>query len=762
MEKNLSPKVVTPRIEDFVKNSGGGSGPKRFGEFDKELQDKITGLIRGLSDYYSDYFEESAGIPAVAKLIVKEEAIAKSHKPNELCKELPIIGSGDLAESFIKITPDSLDTTIHKINEKAPSKTFQANMTTVESIEPYYPHEKISEELAKICDSGDFANVFDRIKVTVFNLRSESENSLLESYVRERLETVVGKDSVEIIEYLSDMRFFRVNASDAAVVNEISQINGIRNIDFFQQYSSLIEQMNRSLTNLIGTEESVSVDTVIGIIDGGISKNNDYIEPCVIERIEFVAVPYINPLHGTFIASTIQYGNVLNGIDAKEKRNFQFLDVAAMPNGDSSFGPTDSIGEIELVEITKDVLAQYSGRVKVWNFSLGLRVPITGDSISDLGAFLDRMQGMYDVQFFVAVGNMDGNDCPLRTRENKDMLGGADRIISPADSVRSISVGSIALNDSDDSYARAGEPSPFSRRGPGANYVVKPDLVDYGGNCGPGDQTGLQMIGLDNYGEATVGIGTSYATPRVVQKYASIFDELETSDILLSKALLIHSARMNSREWYENEGSRENYDFYGFGMPAVDASSVLDCQGNEMTLIFKSTVFTGQHLDLYDFPYPRSLIKNGKCRGEIAMTLVYDPPLDQGYGQEYCRTDLDASFGVYGYKPDGRLGYSSKVPLEKAWADRYEKKRVENGLKWNPVKSYYRKIPQGINIMEGWRLTVEMTARNGVPQVEQGFVLILTIRGESDTVYLEMTEELEVRNYLTQDLRVRHRVQARN
>lgn len=51
-------------------------------------------------------------------------------------------------------------------------------------------------------------------------------------------------------------------------------------------------------------------------------------------------------------------------------------------------------------------------------------------------------------------------------------MGERDRIISLADSVRAITVGSIALYETVDSIVKTNEPSPFSRRGPGANYIV--------------------------------------------------------------------------------------------------------------------------------------------------------------------------------------------------------------------------------------------------------------------------------------------------
>ncbi len=94
-----------------------------------------------------------------------------------------------------------------------------------------------------------------------------------------------------------------------------------------------------------------------------------------------------------------------------------------------------------------------------------------------------------------------------------------DRIISPAESVRAITVGSIAHRETTSSLVKINNPSPFSRKGPGANFIVKPDVVDYGGNISliEGIEN-LGIISFDEDGKLVEGIGTSYSTPRVTKK----------------------------------------------------------------------------------------------------------------------------------------------------------------------------------------------------------------------------------------------------
>ena len=245
-----------------------------------------------------------------------------------------------------------------------------------------------------------------------------------------------------------------------------------------------------------------------------------------------------------------------------------------------------------------------------------------------------------------------------------------------------------------------------------------------------------------------------------MQKYASVYDDMKDKDSLLAKALLIHSARMNSRDLYEK--NQDFYKYYGFGMPSTNASDILQCSDSEVTLVFRQKITQGFHLEMFDFPYPKSLIYNGKCHGEIGMTLVYDPILDEKYGSEYCRINIDVSFGTYKRDESGKIKYHGCVPLETTWDEKYEKVRIENGFKWNPIKSYYRKISdRGINEEDGWKLRVDMTPRSGVVP-PQDFVLIVTIKDpHNHDIYSELVNGLRNKRYILKNLETRYQIRQR-
>ncbi len=755
-ENNLPIKLVLQKTTDIMKNTGGGE-TKFFGDVTPQLKNEIIDKFESLLCFYEDVFLEGENIPAIGKITVKPEAIAKSHKPSDLCRNCPIIGSEDLNEIYIKVSKKAVQETIALV-KNPPSQKFKANMTAISDIQPIRPEEKISSMLQSVAKEN-FDSIKKEIKIKLFDFDDDFDNAQIWNYVRRKLRQFHLDNNYKIISYGEHIKFMKMEVNSYEDIITLASINGVKTVSFFQEYSLPRNDFSMTELQTLLDSEYRDSDTSIGIIDGGISDDNAFLKPFIIAREEYVNKAYQNPKHATFIASTIQYGNMLNNITVATSYRFKFVDIVAIPNSDKDYGLTDSISEDDLMEIIEEVMEKYSGSTKIWNMSLGIENKPCDGTMSDLGVFLDYIQDKYHVQIFVSSGNI--NVLPLRNWPPQSGIGEHDRLISPADSVRAVTVGSVALFDSDNSIVKSNEPSPFSRRGPGANYVVKPDIVDYGGNLSTSYIiNGLGVKGMDPYGNIIEGNGTSYSNPRSLQKYASIYDEMVDPDLLLAKAMLIHSARMKSRELLDERP--DNIKYYGFGIPSENIQDILQCSEDNVTLVFKQKISQGSHLEMYDFPYPKSLIKNNKYIGEIGMTLAYLPPLDPKYGQEYCRTNIDVSFGTYSYLQNGKIDYKGQVPLEAKWDEKFEAARVENGFKWSPIKSYYRKLRKGIKIGDGWKLRIDLTARNGMYVPSQEFVLIITIRDSNgNDIYSEIVNGLRERGYITNNIETKYQVRQR-
>lgn len=707
-KKPLPIQVVLPRKEDIKKVIGMGS-KIMMGEFTDELRKNTATQFTKLLEYYDNNFTEYPNVPCVGKVIMKEKAIAKSHKPTRLLSEnnCPIIGTGKIDELYIKVTKKGAT---HAIQEILNSETedLKVNITKIDRIEPYTENDMLPTNIESFYK--EILETQKPIKIKLFDYGNEIENLYCAMEFKKLIGTLGLNENIKELHYTNNLKIYKLFCNDIKKIREIFKFSGIKNISFFPSYSSVqanAENLNKiDLTNLPEPEKGKEYP-IIGIIDSGIKKGHKYLEKWVYAREVFVSPEYQNNNHGTFVAGVLEYGHVLNHFENRETM-FKIVDVVALPNSDHKYGLTENIDEDMFIDIVKKVIDKYKDEVKIWNISMTFDDICSENSISDIAVDIDEILDEYkdyNIDIIMAAGNYE--DPPFRNWPPSGSL--MDSIVVPADSIRSIIVGSIA-HIKGCGCVDKNQPSPFSRKGPGPSFAVKPDLVDYGGNCScVGDFGDCGIISFDENENLVPNIGTSFSTPRVSGLYGHLRNGLasgHSSD--LAKALLIHSAKNPTG----NAPISHLQSYYlGFGKANGNIDEVLYCDKSNITLIFDSEIYAGTFIDMQNFPYPASLYKNGKWHGEIKMTLVYRPPLDSRFGQEYCGTNIETSLGTIKLNPKkGKYEFKGQVPLEAKWDEKYERERIENGFKWCPIKSYTKNISKGIQ-GESWKLHIECHTR---------------------------------------------------
>ena len=168
-------------------------------------------------------------------------------------------------------------------------------------------------------------------------------------------------------------------------------------------------------------------------------------------------------------------------------------------------------------------MRQHANAYKVWNLSLGTDERLLARQFSALAEELDNLQEKYQVSFVISAGNYDTPpllDFPRTGRQLK-----AGRITTPADSVLGITVGAVSHVDYKTKGPKEHHPSAFSRHGAGPNYVIKPDLVHYGGSCST-DLAHIAGIRSVNGTGSAENLGTSFATPLVARTLAQIYHQV--------------------------------------------------------------------------------------------------------------------------------------------------------------------------------------------------------------------------------------------
>lgn len=746
-------KLVHPEETNFRTPNYSGGGPQKiFGDFEEEDRNELNQQVDQVRQHFLSVFKRTPNLPCVARFKLKEKALAKSHRPRELFEKSAcrVIGTDNFGELLVTVNSDVLDRLSGQIQRLKTNRGI-ANLSTIARIDPY----RITDQMGELGLQDLVAQIRSGTNLLRFRLFRHGDAKLDELLLNEFYEVVqdLGSDNLSRIRYSDTLDIYRLKGVDEEMFLMLSQFVGTREISAFPTYCvhpASVRNIHPLTNQEFPPPRPNREYPVIGIVDSGIDASNEFLEPWVVDR-EIYVVGENDCAHGTFVGALAVHARRLNGDVADfTDQSSKLLDVVAIPE-------SGEITEDALLSILEDVVLRHP-EVKVWNLSLSQDNPCSGQAFSRIGIALDAIQDQHAVTFVIASGNLTSS--PLRGWPST-VSGEKDRIAPPADSVRCISVGSITHCANENSLVGEGEPSPFSRRGPGPVYLPIPELTHVGGNCDESgdlfDGIGVLSVGL---GEMLVeNIGTSFATPQVATELANIEAMLEGAlSRNLQRALLIHSAVCRSQD---RSALERNY--YGFGVPG-DMVNLLSGDPWSISLVFQANITPGIEYEHSPFPFPQCLRKpDGRLFGEILMTLVYDPPLDSEYASEYCRSNVDVSLGTYTQNDKGKWIHTKQIPLDPPKTSHwYEQEQIEHGYKWSPVKVYRRHIVRGV-LGEDWRLKVTTNYRSEfTTDKSQGFVLVMTIRDpeHQQPVYDQTIARMRELNWRTQDLQIRGRTQT--
>ncbi|WP_197205613.1 S8 family peptidase [Cytobacillus firmus] len=464
-------------------------------------------------------------------------------------------------------------------------------------------------------------------------------------------------------------------------------------------------------------------------------------------------------------------------------KGVKVLDACVFPDTDK-----EGISEDELIRNIQEAIKTHYKEVKVWNLSISITTPVDETSFSDFAVALDDMQDKYNVLICKSAGNCS----------NFTIGHPKGKIHQGADSIRSIVVGSIAHKKSNTDFADVDNPSPFTRIGRGPSYIIKPEVVHYGGNAGLNEQnqlvtTGGNSFGLD--GSLLQSVGTSYSTPRIAALAAGLYQEMdEEFDPLLLKTLMVHSASYSE---LLNIPNVERVNQVGFGKPQ-SVRNILYNSPHEATLILKDEISKGEYIDIMDFPMPDCLAEGDYYSGQIIVTLVYNPILDSSQRAEYSQSNIDIKMGTYDIKKDrdttrrnilnpvGRDG-SKNLLLESAYSKTKMKNNqddfalkerllIQYGDKYYPVKKYAVDLSEMTEanqlkyttkdkkwylFLKGlFRDHIETKAQLEETDLSQDFCLMVTIKDPTGTkpVYDQVNQKLDEYNFWHNNIKLSNEV----
>ena len=549
------------------------------------------------------------------------------------------------------------------------------------------------------------------------------------------------------------------------------------------RYSAVLDSLSdiEGLPDVTTPDEALDYP-VIGVLDSGIAPVK-HLKPWIVgNRWSPFSEEDINPAHGTFVAGVASYGDLLQQAHWVGGLQPKVFDAAVFP--------ADGIEEDDLIDSIRCAVKLNCEKITIWNLSLSIATPIEDNAFSDFGQALDEIQDEYGVLICKSAGNC-----------SPDRSGIKGRLHAGADSVRCITVGSVAHEKGQYDLAEKGCASPFSRKGPGPEFIVKPEVSHYGGNVGflPDGKmttTDVRSFGVDD-DSGSLNVGTSFSTPRVASLAANIQNAIDDEfDPLLTKALIVHSGIFPGDTLIPAD---EKVKEIGFGVPS-SMESILSDDEHSATLVLRGTLVRGQKIDIMDFPMPPSLVKDGYYTGQITLTVVYSPVLDASQGGEYCQSDIDVKFGAYDEKRErdiqspltlNPIGRSNPINLlletpysktklkttETSFAQR-ERMLIKHGGKYSPVKKYAIDLEDLTNanrdkVSEGklwylyacglYRDHIERKALANYEDLSQDFCIVITIRDPraEAPVYEEVSTLLEENNFWNSGISVTNEAKVR-
>lgn len=676
------------RNEKYEKTGGGKTFQRlNHGDHGKKLMDQTTKLKqvelnKKDSKYTSDIFFQ---VETPKEVSVKSEKL----KLEKLGFEIVNYAKENKSIGTAKINKEQLANFEAQLNEYTASnehvgKTYFSILEDIVSV----PTE------SKIKTDIDF-NSDEEISIVInlYNALAAKERLAINNTIIEEIKKYTDNVS---------QRTFRNGVTSIAcvlkakeipvIVEEFSTIKEIKqNYTTFVENSFPVQEMPNPLTI-----KNVHSNSSICIIDSGIRNGTGIFDSLISNQVQKLPLGSVDCHydHGTFVASRCTFGDNIDSCLGSHSLTpyCKLLDVPVF--GIDGTGAIINPDEFHLRSAIEDIVIQFYQSVKVYNLSLGSAIPIQDYEFSELAKLLDHLSKMYKVLFVISSGNINSQlgNFPVDHFTNTD-----SRIGLPAESLLSLTVGSIAKYKDGNSLAEINEVSPFSRIGPGSDLGIKPELVAHGGNLiAPYTYSPrVSTYGISTDGKnLSVNIGTSFSAPIISQYAQRLFDLYPNSDPNIVKALLCHFSE--PRLVYD-EITDDLIKFTGFGEPNIE--NAIAASNHNAAYIYEG-LLDQDNYQYISFDIPNSLAVGKESKLKIKITITYDPPVNPDNEAEYSNARISALLT----KPTD----DGMQPIIISGDDKYQ-------LPWNPVIQFEKTFSRSY-LTGSWELRLRLYTRGKVDQ----------------------------------------------
>lgn len=388
----------------------------------------------------------------------------------------------------------------------------------------------------------------------------------------------------------------------------------------------------------------------IGIIDSGLTSAHPFLIGSLIAAFGEPATLGDNDEkgHGTPVSGIATYGDLRQRLSSPPFKARFRIASARVVNAQGAFA-NDQLVPTQMENAIRRLHDEFGCRVI--NISLGdIKRPV-GAKPSAWAAILDYLARELDIVIVVSAGNTSWAQLAalgdsIVGNYPSFLTDGSNRILEPGSAVNVLTVGSIAhsngLSDVDADnvgvrpITQSAQPSPFTRVGPGANKVLKPDLVDFGGTAVFDGPTQSLQSGSNR---ANAGImsthheylqqlmrfhsGTSFAAPLVAHKAAMLIESFPNASANLVRTLLALSAEHpDAALSCLGDDDDVTFNVLGYGVPDVDRALLSE---DNRVVLFTEDSLAADKFAVYEIPIP-DVFQNKGAR-QIRVALCFDPPV---------------------------------------------------------------------------------------------------------------------------------------
>lgn len=410
---------------------------------------------------------------------------------------------------------------------------------------------------------------------------------------------------------------------------------------------------------------------VISVLDSGLNEH-----PLIKNLIEEIAA-FPDELgtadvygHGTHVASVALFGDLRDQLRNGALRSSARVVSMKVLNDRGRF-PQTHIESKQIRSAIENILEKSEYNCRIFVMSLGIKTKYHPGWVGPLATTLDELVRERDILIFVSAGNRT----PRSHDSYRDKFGDWPRsndaygphleegvseypgylleesnyIYEPAGASNVITVGALSNGSGlsathntknigvQEITTRSLEPSPFTRCGPGAGGVCKPDFVDIGGTMVfdsnvPGfrgapeiPEAGVVTLNSDFTNQLlTSRGGTSYSTPMLAQKTTELVRQFPKASANLIRALLVNASSIPDQcDWRLRDW--QNIDIMkvcGHGL--VDIQRAAYSSESRVVLYAEDAIRADQFV-LYHVPIPQDFQISGSRT--ISVSLAFDPPV---------------------------------------------------------------------------------------------------------------------------------------